>query len=779
MRLRGPSPGRRNRGVGSARARPGRAFADAGAYREFLASRYESDAPMREVIVSVIMTAYNPPQDRMLAALRSVLTSTHKALEVIVIDDGSDVPVADWLPQAEPDPRITILRQANAGLGMARNAGIDAATGEFVFFIDDDDHVDPDAIALLVAHAEIFRADLVVGRRYLVDEHSRVLSISLEYMPGATYRAYHGRIDYPFTDQMAHGRLIRLRFLIESGVRFETGVYEDRLFSTRLYLAGPAHFVNIPTYEWTQYTSRSTLSTEMSVARLHDKLRSLEACWEIMPNHLRYRFMREVLAIDLARFLQAWPTGDDDYRVALIDEVGRFLRDRSAYLLSLRIGRLHEQARALKKSDWNAMWRLYPGPTGESEEHRSLAGRSGSPREAMDDYFCHTHYHVLFSLLLAAERKRPAQIFIYTGYQYFSPRFLDVLRATPWVHRIVTYTMGGIVPAIEDRLRTDPATAEIWLPHIMRREFSSLIEAIGEDDQCFAFNDTLPSWYVIESSFPAITRVEDAYGSMSRELQIHHTYGRWDRALAELGHVFPPTIYRSPKITEIIAATKPTDAPDGLAAMLRVFDPLAAMRTHQDVLREFFARAYVGSSIRFSPSTVLVYTQPLAHIGHCSPLEQREMYRGMISKYNAADCVIKPHPADTVDYRALGVAVMDRNMPSEALNLIAGTIEIELALSFSSSAVSTTQFARRQVRLFDDELTDPPEIHKAILSLIPDRDRPRFRLADSAWAFRNSIRAAAPVHSVRSAAQNPHLILLWPAWKLRRVLDIARRRLPV
>ena len=779
MKRRDRAAVRRNRGVASSTAELSHAFADAGAYREFLSSGYASDARLRELTVSVIMPTHNPHRDRLVPALRSILTSTHTAIEVIVVDDGSEVPVADWLPEAEPDPRVIILRQDHAGQGMARNAGITAATGEFVFFIDDDDRVRPDAIALLVAHAELFDANVVVGSRYLVDEHGRVLSMSLEYLPGSTYRIYHGRFDYPFTDQMIHGRIIRRRFLLDSGIRFTTGHYEDRLFATLLYLAGPTHFANVPTYEWTQYTTRSTSSSTMSVARLRDKVRSLEACWEHMPHHQRPRFMREALALDLTRFFQAWPVNGRAYQVAFFEEVGTFLRHRSRYLIALGNGSVRERARAVEKNDWEAMRRLYPAPSELTEQHKLREGQTAPVRGQMDDYFCHTHYHVLFSLLLAAQRKRPAQIFIYTAYQHFSPRFLAALEATPWVSAVVTYTMGTVVSEIEERLDADPAAAEIWLPHLMRRQFSPIIDAIGEDDQCFAFNDTLPSWYVIEGSFRTLTRVEDAYASLSRELEIHHTYGTWDRVLAQLGDLFPPTLFTSPKITEIIAATKPAHAPENLLGMLRVFDPLAAMHEHRAMLLEFFAKAYEGSTIQFTPSTVLIYTQPLAHIGHCSRFEQREMYRGMVSKYGASVCVIKPHPADTVDYSSLGVAVMDRSMPSEALNLLAETTKIELALSFSSSAVSTTEFARRRARLFDDTLTRPAEIRTAIIDLIPDSGRPRFRLADSAWALRDLIRVAAPVHRVRNATQNPRIILVWRAGKFRRVLDIARRRLPV
>jgi len=83
-------------------------------------------------------------------AIRSARAQTHADLELILVDDGSRDGTGDAAAEAAAgDPRIRILRQANGGVSAARNAGIAAATGEALLFLDADDWLAPDALARL------------------------------------------------------------------------------------------------------------------------------------------------------------------------------------------------------------------------------------------------------------------------------------------------------------------------------------------------------------------------------------------------------------------------------------------------------------------------------------------------------------------------------------------------------------------------------------------------------------------------------------------------------
>ena len=111
-------------------------------------------------LVSVIVPVYNAARYlRQCAA--SVLAQSYTRWQLILVDDGStdsSGAIADELALA--DPRVTALHTPNGGPSSARNAGLDAATGDFLTFIDSDDSVDPRYIEWLLADITGSGADI-------------------------------------------------------------------------------------------------------------------------------------------------------------------------------------------------------------------------------------------------------------------------------------------------------------------------------------------------------------------------------------------------------------------------------------------------------------------------------------------------------------------------------------------------------------------------------------------------------------------------------------------
>jgi glycosyltransferase involved in cell wall biosynthesis len=96
-------------------------------------------------------------------AVASVVAQTWRNLHLVIVDDGSPddtAAVAARLVAAYPERRITVLRQHNAGLAAARNAGVRATTSEFFLPLDADDRLEPTAIAGLVAALQREAADV-------------------------------------------------------------------------------------------------------------------------------------------------------------------------------------------------------------------------------------------------------------------------------------------------------------------------------------------------------------------------------------------------------------------------------------------------------------------------------------------------------------------------------------------------------------------------------------------------------------------------------------------
>jgi hypothetical protein len=90
-------------------------------------------------------------------AVASLLDQTFSDWELVVVDDGSPddtVAVAQGLIEQFGSRRIALIRQANAGVSAARNAGIAATSGRFILPLDADDRLDPDMLAACVAELE-------------------------------------------------------------------------------------------------------------------------------------------------------------------------------------------------------------------------------------------------------------------------------------------------------------------------------------------------------------------------------------------------------------------------------------------------------------------------------------------------------------------------------------------------------------------------------------------------------------------------------------------------
>ena len=102
-----------------------------------------------QALVSIIIPTYN--RRRYVAdAVDSCLAQSHANIEIIVVDDGSDDGSADFIRATYGD-RVTVLSQENQGPGIARNRGISLARGEFIHFLDADDQLHSDKIAIGLA----------------------------------------------------------------------------------------------------------------------------------------------------------------------------------------------------------------------------------------------------------------------------------------------------------------------------------------------------------------------------------------------------------------------------------------------------------------------------------------------------------------------------------------------------------------------------------------------------------------------------------------------------
>ena len=198
---------------------------------------------------SIIIPVYNV-EPYLRECLDSVLAQTCAEWEAMCINDGSTDGSLDILQEyAANDARFRIINQPNKGLSAARNAGIRAAKGEYLFFLDSDDWIVPDALERLNKH--IAGQDMIcfAGQKYNEKDKTYLPSdvlIPAIYSNGMAYYSDNALKSYAFPFVCAVLRLYKRIFLQEHNLVFEERIYhEDNLFTPiACYYSGKVQVVH-------------------------------------------------------------------------------------------------------------------------------------------------------------------------------------------------------------------------------------------------------------------------------------------------------------------------------------------------------------------------------------------------------------------------------------------------------------------------------------------------------------------------------------------------------
>ncbi len=125
-------------------------------------------------LVSIIVPVYNV-EHYLQRCMKSLLEQTYSNLEIILVDDGSTDGSPKLCDKYEKcDARVKVIHKENAGLGMARNTGLENASGKFLFFIDSDDYISLNTVEVCVASALKYKSNIVAFGRNNVSEDGRI-----------------------------------------------------------------------------------------------------------------------------------------------------------------------------------------------------------------------------------------------------------------------------------------------------------------------------------------------------------------------------------------------------------------------------------------------------------------------------------------------------------------------------------------------------------------------------------------------------------------------------
>lgn len=217
------------------------------------------------LFLSIIIPIYNvePYIGRCIESILSQITESVDSVEVIMVNDGTQDGSMDIVKlQISGSPFVTVINQENKGLSCARNAGLDLAKGKYVWFVDSDDWLLPEAVSRVI---DVVRrcdgVDMIATRLLHHDEATG--RESAENFPSMSART--GR-EYMFAGNLkgaSQRYILRRQFLLDNNLRFLPGVYhEDGDFGIRMtYLAQSCYVLPDPVYVYRLRKTGSIMSS--------------------------------------------------------------------------------------------------------------------------------------------------------------------------------------------------------------------------------------------------------------------------------------------------------------------------------------------------------------------------------------------------------------------------------------------------------------------------------------------------------------------------------------
>ena len=272
-------------------------------------------------LISVIVPVYNI-KEYLPACLDSLTAQTYGEIEILVVDDGSTDGSCELCDLcAQKDPRIRVIHKTNGGLSDARNAGIEAASGTYIGFVDGDDRIAPDMYEALAGCLLDSDAGISVCGYYVWDGER--ITETRSHTPGVLSgeSAIRRAIREGLWDVVAWNKLYKKELFDE--IRFPYGeLFEDAAVYYKLWLkAGRIAYTDAVGYYY-RIRPGSITGTEKALGRSEISLKHLdeeeryfkENCPALVPD-IEAVILEQILLLNVL-YLQSGRPDGEAYRAA-------------------------------------------------------------------------------------------------------------------------------------------------------------------------------------------------------------------------------------------------------------------------------------------------------------------------------------------------------------------------------------------------------------------------------------------------------------------------------
>lgn len=263
--------------------------------------------------VSIIVPVYNV-ENYIKECLDSLIGQTMKEIEIILVDDGStDFSGRICEQYAKEDFRINVLHQKNSGQSVARNKGVNVATGKYIMFVDSDDYVVNDACEVLYNtavknNADVVTADILNEKNMIFNSNFRKITDENKIINGNEF--IRQKVESGTYDIVPWLYFVKKSFIDTIELTFKEGLfYEDQLWTMQLLsqtksiikIRYPFYFYRIDRPGST--TNKMYLKKGMDAAMICNCMNSYLN--SIKENEYK-RYYHTILLMSVFQFVRVW-----------------------------------------------------------------------------------------------------------------------------------------------------------------------------------------------------------------------------------------------------------------------------------------------------------------------------------------------------------------------------------------------------------------------------------------------------------------------------------------
>lgn len=270
--------------------------------------------------LSVIVPTYNV-EEYLANCLDSILGQSYTNLDVIVVNDGStdqSGAIADSF--ARKHKRLRVIHKHNAGLGAARNTGLDYSDSEYVTFVDSDDTLPPDAYQTAMTSLLNTNSDVSIGSVERFDSRNKWLPFWVKLAHDEYRPAIHG-LDFPpiMWDVFAWNKIYKRDTWDQLVGRFPEGtLYEDQECTAKLFVGGAKiDVLESVVYRWRLRDDNSSITQQKTnindLSQRLDVMDSVESIISGTSDEYVDYWYSKTLGEDLYYYLREIPRADDDF----------------------------------------------------------------------------------------------------------------------------------------------------------------------------------------------------------------------------------------------------------------------------------------------------------------------------------------------------------------------------------------------------------------------------------------------------------------------------------